>query len=325
MNSRKSAKGVLSTLNRLLKSKAYVKQPPPAFYPMLAHPPPPSLVRHNAQRSLDDLPRSAIPPSTPFQQLKLKQNRGDKMTAEELELLRKGPAAFSGHDAKQTRRQPHLRARPGAKTARPMPIVFAEDRVRRQFFNDHPFEAYRPKSVNERELVQQQRGPAGTEWTELRQRTIVPTAEDAISFIVNLNSNHGVPINQAYRHGVAQFRSLRAEHELATRAARLEAAAHGAEFLGEIERGVTVEERVLDEWARGREILDRIAASQAAGVGAVSATVGDSSALPFSIDVDTSRLPASAPQVEFTGGSRYLERFREQQQQQSSADDAVQP
>ena len=44
MNSRKSAKAIPSTLNRFLKSRALLKSPPPAFYPLAAHPPPPALV-----------------------------------------------------------------------------------------------------------------------------------------------------------------------------------------------------------------------------------------------------------------------------------------
>ena len=63
---------------------------------------------------------------------------------------------------------------------RPKDIVYQEDRVRRQFFKDFPFEALRPVSLVEgthvdagsEGLVQ---GPA---WTALEQRGAYPTVEE---------------------------------------------------------------------------------------------------------------------------------------------------
>lgn len=93
-----------------------------------------------------------------------------RLTDQEREVLANPPRAS------ETRRRPPRKA--NATNSRPMPIVFPEDEIRRQFFRDHPFEAYRPVFLAEGESVQDVRGPVGLEWTELRQRTIVPKAEE---------------------------------------------------------------------------------------------------------------------------------------------------
>lgn len=142
MNSRKAARAVPATMGRFLKSGAMLKQPPPSFYPLLAHPPPPSLVRAFPPRPSADLPPARQPPSA----------------------------------TTQTRRRPPRPA--GTKNPRPREIVFPEDEVRRLFFLDHPFEAYRAVTLVEGEKVRHDRGPTGAEWTELSQRSIVPTAEE---------------------------------------------------------------------------------------------------------------------------------------------------
>jgi small subunit ribosomal protein S23 len=65
-----------------------------------------------------------------------------------------------------------------------------------------------------------------------------------------------MPLTSAYARAIAQFRSLRSEHHIATSFAALEAEAHGAVFgPGEIERGFEIEKRNLATWER-REDLD---------------------------------------------------------------------
>ncbi|GAA5861402.1 hypothetical protein JCM3774_000237 [Rhodotorula dairenensis] len=280
MNSRKAARAVPATMGRFLKSGAMLKQPPPSFYPLLAHPPPPSLVRAFPDRPNADLPANAhraaasasanAPSATPYQQAKRKLDAGAALSEQERAALKQP------RPPTQTRRRPPRPA--GTKNPRPREIVFPEDSVRRRFFLDHPFEAYRPVTLVEGEKVRPVSGPTGTEWTELSQRSIVPTAEDCIAYIANLVEAHRLPLASAYPHGIAQFRTLRAEHETATRSARLEAQAFGATFFGEIERGVQVEERVLDEWVDARAIQDEFAAANAGGGAAAAAASAAASA-----------------------------------------------
>lgn len=73
----------------------------------------------------------------------------------------------------------------------------------------------------------------------------------AVAFTLNLHDAHGLPLSLAYTTTLAQFRTLRAEQEVATRAAHIEAVRFGATFFGEIERGARVEEAVLDAWQEG--------------------------------------------------------------------------
>ncbi|KZV74944.1 hypothetical protein PENSPDRAFT_647695 [Peniophora sp. CONT] len=105
-----------------------------------------------------------------------------------------------------------------------------EDRVRKQFFTDHPFETFRPRTLVEDERVDEDHPVQGEAWTRLRERGRNPSPEDAIQFAVTLYKHHGVSLSNAYQTAVAQFRALRAEHHLMTAYAAQEAEAQGAIF-----------------------------------------------------------------------------------------------
>jgi small subunit ribosomal protein S23 len=77
----------------------------------------------------------------------------------------------------------------------------------------------------------------------------------AVKFAVNLHKYHEITLNDAYAQAVAQFRSLRAEHQVATTTAALEAEAYGATFpMTEIERNFLKEQKELDSWQRKAEL-----------------------------------------------------------------------
>lgn len=135
-----------------------------------------------------------------------------------------------------------------------------------------------------------------------------PSLHSAISFIDNLHSSHSIPLATAYTHGVSQFRTLRAEHETATRSATLEARAHGAIFFGEIERGLQVDEKVLDGWANGRAIQDAIAASKG-GAGAAPISIASAEGI-WARQADEHVPEDVQGEIEFTGGLKYVERFQ---------------
>lgn len=61
---------------------------------------------------------------------------------------------------------------------RPKDIVYAEDRIRRQFFKDFPFEALRPVSLVEGTFIGSTATVEGKEWTSLEQRGAYPTVEE---------------------------------------------------------------------------------------------------------------------------------------------------
>ncbi|KAJ7651700.1 mitochondrial ribosomal protein S25-domain-containing protein [Mycena polygramma] len=172
-----------------------------------------------------------------------------------LPLPAKAPPLRTAFDRKmqpvsESGRQPKLR-RP---KNRPMPIHYIEDDIRRQFYADHPFEAFRPVTLVEKGDIQQHE-VNGEEWTRLRHRGRNPTAEDAIQFALNLHlnlpPNDRLPLSQAYARAIAQFRSLRSEHHIATTFAVLEAEALGGVFgHGEIEHAFEKEKRALATWEK---------------------------------------------------------------------------
>ncbi|KAH7914786.1 mitochondrial ribosomal protein S25-domain-containing protein [Hygrophoropsis aurantiaca] len=139
-------------------------------------------------------------------------------------------------------------------TNHPLPIFYLEDEVRRQFFRDHPFEAFRAVSLVESDAVQPEHPIRGKEWTRLSQRGKNPTLEEAVRFAVNLHRHHNLSLSSAYARAVAQFRSLRSEHDVATSFARMEAEAYGAVFDSEIDRTFEKEKKVYESQDRKIEL-----------------------------------------------------------------------
>jgi len=117
-----------------------------------------------------------------------------------------------------------------AADTKPLPVAYLEDKVRKQFFRDHPFEAFRPRTLVENATIEPEHPTKDVNWIRLRQRGRNPKAEDAIDFALNLHRHHKKPLSEAYPTSVAQFRALRSEHEIATMFATLEAENYGAQF-----------------------------------------------------------------------------------------------
>src|ERR1700683_2296709 len=63
---------------------------------------------------------------------------------------------------------------------KPLPVHYLEDDVRRRFFRDHPFEAFRPISLVEGGGVADEHPITGKEWTRLRQRGRNPFPEEYV-------------------------------------------------------------------------------------------------------------------------------------------------
>ena len=189
-----------------------------------------------------------------------------------LPLPAKAPAARSSYD------KPSENTSTGKMRAFsriPLPIYYLEDDIRRQFFRDHPFEAFRPTTLVERGGIRDEHPIRGKEWTRLRQRGRNPTAEESVFFLIypsdglsslnlfhnsavrfalNLYQHHDLPLSEAYKQAIYQFRSLRSEHYIATRHAVTEARYLGATFLPtEIQHAYNKEVRNMDTWQRKEE------------------------------------------------------------------------
>ncbi|EJU00078.1 hypothetical protein DACRYDRAFT_81744 [Dacryopinax primogenitus] len=131
---------------------------------------------------------------------------------------------------------------------RPVNIVYPEDRLRQQFFKDHPYEAFRAKNLVESREVGEE-AINGPEWQRLVQRGRNPTPEDCIQYSLNLHQTMHMPLSDAYRSAVHQYRALRAEHAIMRSFACAEADAYGAEFSSyEFDRLHRMEEAELEKW-----------------------------------------------------------------------------
>lgn len=77
----------------------------------------------------------------------------------------------------------------------------------------------------------------------------------AIRYAVNLHEHHGLPLTNAYTAAVAQFRSLRSEHHIASAVARREADAYGIQLgPSQVEISFQKEDKALDTWHRKAEL-----------------------------------------------------------------------
>ncbi|KAI9461172.1 mitochondrial ribosomal protein S25-domain-containing protein [Russula earlei] len=203
---------------------------------------------------------------------------------------------------------PGTPAKKGVQGPRLLPISYVEDGIRRQFFRDHPFEAFRPRSITEAGAIEDEHPTSGLQWTRLNQRSRNPSPEDAVRFALNLHQSHGLALSDAYATSVAQFRTLRAVQHVATRFAAQSAAAHGARFgPSATTRGFEAEGRVLAANELKSERMDdsaRLARRRWRMIAPGTAAVrGDSSGAPVAGD--------DADRNAWSRGEEYVRLWRE--------------
>jgi hypothetical protein len=167
---RRLATLVPQTASRLMRTPV-IKSPPVWHMPVLAHPPGPSLVREELPRPVDDLPPLA-----------------DSKKSRSVHIL-SIYSAFAEHTIRNSRRY----------KPRPQPIVWPEDKIRQRcafrsfslslstlcsnsmllsrFWEDHPWEAYRGRTVVEADTLQKLRYE-GKKTTDLREWTRVPSGDE---------------------------------------------------------------------------------------------------------------------------------------------------
>lgn len=95
-----------------------------------------------------------------------------------LPLPPKAPPSRTEYDQQTSKVPQPLRPKP--YDPRPLPISYLEDDIRRQFFRDHPFEAFRPTTLVEGAGIEDQHPIRGENWTRLRQRGRNPTPEECV-------------------------------------------------------------------------------------------------------------------------------------------------
>ncbi|WRT67749.1 uncharacterized protein IL334_004721 [Kwoniella shivajii] len=207
---------VPQAVSRLLQGNV-ISQPPTWYIPVLSHPPPQLPPRQTVQRS-----------------------RPTDRSIEQGEFT-----DVSYIPSGELERRDRIRKYKSRKQ-KPERISYQEDKIRRQFFKDFPFEALRPISLVEGTEIDQSIKVDGENWKTLDERGQYPTVEDTISFVLNLQQTQSMPISEAYSIATREFIALRAKHEQATIAAEIEARYHGAEFKPDaFERQFNLEQKSL--------------------------------------------------------------------------------
>ncbi|KAJ2159778.1 mitochondrial ribosomal small subunit component [Coemansia sp. RSA 552] len=116
----------------------------------------------------------------------------------------------------------HKSSRLRAKSNRPPKIVFPEDRLRREFYKNHPFETYRPR------ILMEMTGKNERKWSQLSDEAGEVTGEDVVRFQYYLMRTEGLSKQGAYERATQEFYKIRAREEMEAKIAQQEAMYHGA-------------------------------------------------------------------------------------------------
>ncbi|KAI8064242.1 mitochondrial ribosomal protein S25 [Gongronella butleri] len=143
-------------------------------------------------------------------------------------------------------KQKNLRTKP----PRPRAIVYPEDRLRRQFYKDHPFELSRPKV-----LVESDSGKNRTDFSQLilpGMRLYEIDGEAVIKYQLHLMTNENMTERQAYAKATSEFYELRAQQEQEEREARAKMANALNTFSKQTQKALYHEEQALIKGMNGQ-------------------------------------------------------------------------
>ncbi|WFC98103.1 mitochondrial ribosomal small subunit component [Malassezia yamatoensis] len=215
---------VTQTVSRLLEG-GYLKKPPAWYETTLRHPPALVPPRQSRERPDSDLPRS-------------------------LQSDTRRNVALQDRSQLNTRKKLRSQLPP----LRPQPIVYDSDRIRRQFFRDHPWEAKRVSTLVEMdyelEASPEPTIPSGETPELFHWNRLNPSVEDVIQCTLRTSQETELSLSQAYRRTIAAYHAIQAEREHRIRYATYEARSLGADLgRSETERGFVKEQRELDKWA----------------------------------------------------------------------------
>ncbi|KAF9931244.1 mitochondrial ribosomal small subunit component [Linnemannia zychae] len=200
---------VHSYVTKLLK--ANLVKFPPVWYPAASlAPPSPTFVRERDPSGAN--PNAQLPFENEAEMLKKKAAKASGASE---------PSAIPQKEmTRSSRSQKHLRY----KTERPQKIVYPEDKLRRRFYEDHPWELRRPRC-----LIETSGDGTRRQWTTLLQpgRSIADlTGEDVIQYQLYLMST-GKSEREAYHIATKEFYLHRAQEETEARVAKAQAMAFG--------------------------------------------------------------------------------------------------
>ncbi|KAH8730292.1 mitochondrial ribosomal protein S25-domain-containing protein [Phaeosphaeriaceae sp. PMI808] len=150
--------------------------------------------------------------------------------------------------ARPVLRAPKVRhARKASKLFKPLPITYPEDRLRSEFFGDHPWELARPRLVVE----DSGNDAKGHDWSKIVQPGKQLDGESVVQRQLWLMKNKGYSKPSAYDTARREFYSHRHLDEVRSRIAREEAQHVGAYFgQGPLEIGMGLEDKSWENWKK---------------------------------------------------------------------------
>jgi len=141
----------------------------------------------------------------------------------------------------------HVRpgTRKSSKMFQPAKITYPEDRLRSEFFGDHPWELARPRVV----LEDSGNDAKSWDWSRIQQPGRKMDGESVVQRQMWLMQHEGLDEAQAYDKARKEFYFYRHREDVERRVTKEEALATGAYFgKGPIEIGMELENQQWEEW-----------------------------------------------------------------------------
>ncbi|KAL1877598.1 hypothetical protein VTK73DRAFT_8507 [Phialemonium thermophilum] len=143
-------------------------------------------------------------------------------------------------------REPNRRAKKPSKLYKPTRIVYPEDKLRRTFYRDHPWELARPRMILEMDGLDSRY----CDWSKgVRQPGMALSGECVVQRQLWLMEHGGKTKEQAYDQARKEFYQLRQEEEVERRIAQEEARMVGAYFgKTAMQVGMELEDKEFERW-----------------------------------------------------------------------------
>ncbi|EPY52631.1 ribosomal protein subunit Rsm25 [Schizosaccharomyces cryophilus OY26] len=127
----------------------------------------------------------------------------------------------------------------------PQSIHWPEDRLRKKFYQDHPWELARPQIITENDGNDH----LYCDWSQLDQPRKALTGENVVQRTMWLTQNKKMDVQSAYDQARHEFYNLRAKQEIQQRIAHDQSQALGAVFTkSDLELGYELDQAVLNDW-----------------------------------------------------------------------------
>ncbi|PSK34946.1 37S ribosomal protein S25, mitochondrial [Elsinoe australis] len=127
----------------------------------------------------------------------------------------------------------------------PVKIDYPEDKLREEFFGDHPWELARPRTILEDDGKDYQR----QNWNRLEAPGRPLNGESVVQRQVWLMENEGLTKLEAYDKARKEFYKIREQQDIDRRIAKEEAQYVGAHFgKSALDMGMELEDREFESW-----------------------------------------------------------------------------